>query len=1057
MTEAGKAKKKHLQELTSVKNENAALKSVIEKDRIESKSAVDNLTVSETRYRRLFESAQDGILILDAETGNILDVNPFLIEMLGYSKDELIEKKIWEIGFFKDITANKEKFTELQNKEYVRYENLPLETNNGRKINVEFVSNVYLVNHSKVIQCNIRDITDRSRSELERQVLYDILLGATLTSNLDELLKFIHMSLKRVIYAENCFIALHDGKTGLFSFPYFVDQIDSVPPPMAIGRSCTSYVFRTNRPVLLTPELFNRLREDNEIELIGSPSPSWMGVPLKTPAGTIGVLVVQHYTDKNIYDDSNLKFLHSVSAQTAAVIERKINEEELRDSEEKLNALFNSMSEMVALHELVYNETGDPVNYRIIDCNGAFTEVTGIKKEDALGKLATEVFRTDFAPYLEIYSQVAISGKSQKFSTFFAPMNKYFSISVVSPKRNQFATVTDDITAIKLIEEEQQTNIELLRIINASTSKEDLIESTVVFLKQWLKCDAVGIRLKDGDDFPYFETSGFPERFVRAERYLCSYNAKGELERDEIGNPVLECMCGNIICGRFDPSKSFFTDHGSFWSNCTSDLLASTTEADRQARTRNRCNGEGYESVGLFPFRFKGETLGLLQVNHKQKSLFTPKRLSILERFGDNLAIALAHHRGMELLKQSEERFRKIFEDHVAVKLLIDPDSGNIIDANKAAVEYYGWTKAELQLMNIYQINTLPEEEIKRNMEFAETRQNGGFILKHRMKNGTIRDVEIFTGKMEIGENKYLHSIVHDITERRRVEQEIEIYRNHLEDMIKLRTEELNEANTELRWQIEKQKEYELMLQHSLEKEKELNEMKSRFISTTSHEFRTPLSSILSSTELLQRYSGKMSDIKKDGHLDKIKSSVEYLTRLLDDVLTISRTETGKISFKPEQMDIYKFAEECVDDARSLATEKHKIKCEFPSQQKEFWLDKKLMKFIINNLLSNAIKYSPDGGEIGFCISIDETNLLIKVSDEGIGIPAEDIGMIFDPFYRSKNTGLIAGTGLGLAIVKRAVELHNGEIKIMSELDKGTTFIVKIPIGTSYSDSGTAR
>ena len=125
----------------------------------------EKLIDSEVRYRRLFESAKDGILMLDAKTGKIIDVNPFLMDLLGFSKEKLVEKEIWEIGFFEDIVANKNKFIELQQQEYVRYENLPLETVDGRKINVEFVSNVYLENHRKIIQCNIRDITKRKKIE----------------------------------------------------------------------------------------------------------------------------------------------------------------------------------------------------------------------------------------------------------------------------------------------------------------------------------------------------------------------------------------------------------------------------------------------------------------------------------------------------------------------------------------------------------------------------------------------------------------------------------------------------------------------------------------------------------------------------------------------------------------------------------------------------------------------------------------------------------------------------------------------------------------------------
>jgi len=127
----------------------------------DSKKTAESLEISETRYRRLFEAAQDGILILDAETGQIFDVNPFLIEMLGYSHEDFLGKKLWEIGAFKDVEASKVNFGELQNKGYVRYDDLPLETKDGRSIAVEFVSNVYRVNHHKVIQCNIRDITAR--------------------------------------------------------------------------------------------------------------------------------------------------------------------------------------------------------------------------------------------------------------------------------------------------------------------------------------------------------------------------------------------------------------------------------------------------------------------------------------------------------------------------------------------------------------------------------------------------------------------------------------------------------------------------------------------------------------------------------------------------------------------------------------------------------------------------------------------------------------------------------------------------------------------------------
>jgi len=192
-----------------------------------------------------------------------------------------------------------------------------------------------------------------------------------------------------------------------------------------------------------------------------------------------------------------------------------------------------------------------------------------------------------------------------------------------------------------------------------------------------------------------------------------------------------------------------------------------------------------------------------------------------------------------------------------------------------------------------------------------------------------------------------------------RSETELADYRNHLEELVQLRTQEWNNANEELQIQIEREKEVELMLEQSLEKEKELSEMQSRFISTTSHEFRTPLAAVLSSTELLQRYASKWDANKKNEHYNRIIESIEYLTKLLDEVLTISKTESGKISFKPESVDLFQLISECEKDNKSLLTEKHKLELNYKAEEKLFRLDRKLMKFIFNNLLSNAAKYSP--------------------------------------------------------------------------------------------------
>jgi PAS domain S-box-containing protein len=220
-----------------------------------------------------------------------------------------------------------------------------------------------------------------------------------------------------------------------------------------------------------------------------------------------------------------------------------------------------------------------------------------------------------------------------------------------------------DVTDRKRFERERELTIEFLRLVNEHAGMGNLVQAAATFFQEQSGCAAVGIRLKDGDDYPYYEARGFPHEFVRMENHLCARDPEGKIVRDAAGKPVIECMCGNVICGRVDPSKNFFTAHGSFWSNCTSDLLAGTTDADRQAHTRNRCNGEGYESVALLPLHVGAQRLGLLQLNDKRKGMFSPEGIALLERLADHLAVALAKAEADEDLRRMAEDLKRSNQD----------------------------------------------------------------------------------------------------------------------------------------------------------------------------------------------------------------------------------------------------------------------------------------------------------------------------------------------------------------------------------------------------------
>ncbi|MBU0716441.1 MAG: PAS domain S-box protein [Verrucomicrobia bacterium] len=343
-------------------------------DITERKLSEEALQASELRYRRLFESAKDGILILDKESGKIIDVNPYLADLMGYPKEEFLGKELWNIGLFKDIVQSKQSFDELKTKGFIRYEDLPVETKNGHKIEVEFISNVYQVDHSEIIQCNIRNITERKQVE---------------------------------------------------------KQLD------------------LNRDVL---ELLNQ------------------------PQGTM-----------------------------------------------------------------------------------------------------------------------------------------------------------------------------------------DVVSEVLKLIKSYFGFDAAGIRLHKDDDFPYYTTDGFADEFLKTENSLCARDAAGGVIHDQQGNPLLECMCGNILRGRTNPTLPFFTKGGSFWSNCTTDLLASTTEKERQAHTRNRCNSMGYESVALIPLRAAAGIIGLLQLNDREKDCFTLDMICFFEGLGASIGIAIERKRAEETLQQSKTDLEKTY------------------------------------------------------------------------------------------------------------------------------------------------------------------------------------------------------------------------------------------------------------------------------------------------------------------------------------------------------------------------------------------------------------
>ena len=351
---------------------------------------------AEKKFRLLFENVLEGIFEFTPEKG-LASANPSLARICGYSSAEELLATVADVerDLFADLHAREDFRKALRERDSIeKFETQVLRKDGSRvwtSINVRAIRDA----RQKVISYvgTLEDITERKRAELEREVTFEIIHAVNVTDNLDDLLRLVHQALHKVLYAENCFVALYEPSTEMFHFPFFVDQFDQAPPPQQVGRSCTAHVYRTGRAMLIPQKAFDKLASEGEVELIGTPSPSWLGAPLRTPGATIGVLVVQHYEDENAYTQRDLEFLSSVGGQIAVAIERKRAEERIGESEARLRVIIEQLPSVLWTVD---------TELRITSALGAGLTRLKLKPNQLLGKTLFDYFETSDQSLLPI-------------------------------------------------------------------------------------------------------------------------------------------------------------------------------------------------------------------------------------------------------------------------------------------------------------------------------------------------------------------------------------------------------------------------------------------------------------------------------------------------------------------------------------------------------------------------------------------------------------------------------------------------------------------------------
>ena len=384
--------------------------------------------------------------------------------------------------------------------------------------------------------------------------------------------------------------------------------------------------------------------------------------------------------------------------------------EELLASESRYRGLVDGMLDGLAFCRMLFGADGEPIDWQYLAVNPAFSRLTGLT--DVVGKCISEVLPATLeeAPeLLQTYGRVAATGAHDEFEIDFTPLGRVYHVSAFQPAPEHFVAVFEDVSHRRQSEWEAERTLEFLGLLNESLTSEALIKSAAGFLREHSGCDAVGVRIREGMDYPYFETSGFTPSFVRLESSLCARDKGGNILLDEAGDPVLDCMCGNVIRGRSDAAQPFFTERGSFWSNGTSRMLARTSDEDRLTHTRNRCNGDGYESVLLIVLRAGEEPLGLLQMNARREDAYTASQVALWERLAGYLSVGLAKVRAEEhqrdLVLKLEHSLRATVSVLGTTVELRDPYTAGhqrrVTELAEAMAHRAGWDEAQVTALTI--------------------------------------------------------------------------------------------------------------------------------------------------------------------------------------------------------------------------------------------------------------------------------------------------------------------------------------------------------------------
>jgi PAS domain S-box-containing protein len=1013
--------------------EDRSIVATIAQDITARKQTTDKLVSLETRYRRLFESAKDGILIIDAETGKIIDVNPFLIELLGCTKEKFIEKEIWEIGFFKDIAANKEKFLELQKKEYVRYDNLPLETFDGRKINVEFVSNVYPVNHRKVIQCNIRDITKRKLSE---ELLHE---------SEEKYRSFFESSMDAILLTSPDGKIFSANKAACVMFGYSEEEF------IKLGRTGVVDVTDPQLPVMLSERTLNG-KVHGELTFIRKD-------------GTHFSADISSAIFKN----------HNGNERTSMIIrditKHKLTEEALRKSESLLNEAIKiadlgtweydvdcdqfTLTDQfyMLLHTTAEKEGGYKMSsqhYARKFVHPDDMSVVGYETKKALETTEPDYYsqvdhRIIYADGNEGYISVHIRIKKDEHGRTV----KTYGVNQDITKRKQaeqklqesekrFRAIFDQAPiGIALLDMEGHpvvSNLHLSRMVGYSNAELSKMKFTDFTHPEDIEKDMIQFSdLIDG------KISGYSmrKRFVHKNGNHVWVSLIVKMLRDENGNPREIIGMAEDITERKKSEKELKDSEEKFRiiTENSADAIFITDSKGKYIYVNTKTvqmlgyskeEMKSFTIINLSPKNRVEEYYRIFQNLSETGSAFA--EIDLVKQDGNLLpadinAVVLPNgfvyascrditeRRLAEVaLQKSELRFRTLYEN-AAIGLYRTTPEGNILMANKVMVKMLGYpTFEKLVERNLEKDNYEPTYKRKEfldkiekdgkidDFESAWFRQDGSSFFA-RESAQALRNSK--------GSTLYYDGVVEDITGRKIAENE---------------------------------------LINAKEKAEESDKLKSEFLAQMSHEIRTPINLVLGYSDYLNNLLGEKKDSEVNECFDGIKFGSKRIIRTIDLILNAAELQSGNYQPHFVSIDLDKEILNKLYQDFQLSAEQKGLELIYNNEVNgtDILVDEYSTKQIFINLIDNAIKYT-NNGKVEILLTKNITgNITAEITDTGIGIVKEYIPRLFNAFTQEEQgySRSFEGNGLGLAVVKGFCDINKLLIEVESEKNVGSTFRV---------------